>query len=206
MRVLDSIVIPTRRSGRRTPMNWKMSKRPRARRVMAAIGLAAALLVTSGRAVRAESGPPPTPNGLEGTWLVQVTLRNCTTNAALASFNSIVTFHAGGTISETTSSPGFAVGQRSPGHGQWVPERHHRFSQRMISLINFDTAANLPGTPGFDPSLPVTPGFFAGWATVTHTLRLSDADHVESSGTNAFYKADGTVYRTGCSTALSERF
>ena len=58
----------------------------------------------------------------------------------------------------------------------------------------FHTAQNLPGTPGFNPTLAVTPGFFAGWVTVAHTLELDDADHGTSSGTNAFYKADGTLY------------
>ena len=52
----------------------------------------------------------------------------------------------------------------------------------------------------------MTPGFFAGWVTVAHTLELGDADHGTSSGTNEFYKADGTLYRTGCSTAVAVRF
>jgi hypothetical protein len=52
----------------------------------------------------------------------------------------------------------------------------------------------------------VTPGFFAGWSIVTHTPELTDADHATSSGTNEFYKADGTLYRTGCSTAVATRF
>ena len=76
----------------------------------------------------------------------------------------------------------------------------------MVALILFDTPANLPGTPGFDPSKPVSPGFFAGWQTVTHTIRLTDADHLTSSGTNEFFKANGELYRTGCSTAVAERF
>jgi hypothetical protein len=75
----------------------------------------------------------------------------------------------------------------------------------MIALIGFDSAPNLPG-PGFNPALPISPGFFAGWSTVTHTVEMSDANHASSSGTNAFYKADGTLYRTGCSTAESVRF
>jgi len=76
----------------------------------------------------------------------------------------------------------------------------------MISLIAFDTAPNLPGTPGFNPSLPVSPGFFAGWQTVTHTVSLIDENHARSAGTNEFYKSDGTLYRTGCSTAAAQRF
>jgi hypothetical protein len=174
-------------------------------RIATVITLAGALLM-SGSVTWAQSNRGAGSNALEGAWFVRVTLRNCDTNAPLGSFNSLVTFHDGGTISETTSSPGFAIGQRSPGHGNWDFAGHHTYGQRMISLINFDTAANLPGTPGFNPALPVTPGFFAGWVTITHTLTLTDANHASSSGTNEFYKADGTLYRAGCSTAEATRF
>ena len=173
-------------------MKWKLS--------------IACVIVALGSALNAQSKESASPDGLTGTWLVQVTLRNCATNAPVGTFSSIVTFHRGGTVSESTSSPAFAIGQRSPGHGTWAANGHASFSQRMVSLINFDTAPNLPG-PGFDPSLPVGPGFFAGWATVTHTLQLTDADHATSVGTNDFYKAGETSpYRSGCSSATSTRF
>ena len=197
----------TRRSGGRTIMNWNTSKALGAGRAAAVLGLAGALLMTSGRTGSAQSNNSASKNGLEGSWFVQVTLRDCATNAQIGlPFNSLVTFHRGGTISESTSSQAFAIGQRSDGHGNWVSEGRHTFSQRMINLINFSTAQNLPGTPGFNPALPVTPGFFAGWVTVAHTLELSDADLGSSSGTNEFYKADGTLYRSGCSTAVAVRF
>lgn len=175
-------------------------------RGLAALYLAGILVMASGITGLAHTNESGRGQRLEGTWLVQVTLRNCATNASLGSFSSVVSFHAGGTLSETTSSPGFAIGQRSPGHGEWAFEGHRTYSQRMISLINFDTAANLPGTPAFNPSLPVSPGFFTGWVTVDHTVELTDRDHLTSSGTNEFYKADGTQYRSGCSTALATRF
>jgi hypothetical protein len=76
----------------------------------------------------------------------------------------------------------------------------------MVSLILFDTAPNLPGTPTFNPALPVSPGFFAGWQTVTHTLELTDPDHATSAGTNEFFRLDGQSYRSGCSTAIAQRF
>jgi hypothetical protein len=188
-------------------MNWNTSKAPGAGRAAAVLGLAGALLMTSGRPGLAQSNNSGSKNGVEGTWFVQVTLRDCPTNAQIGlPFNSLVTFHRGGTLSESTSSPAFAIGQRSDGHGNWTSEGNHTYSQRMINLINFSTAQNLPGTPGYNPSLPITPGFFAGWVTVTHTIEPTDSDHGTSFGTNAFYKADGTVYRTGCSTAVSVRF
>lgn len=142
-----------------------------------------------------------------GTWVVQVTLRDCTSGAPLRpAFNSLVTFHRGGTITESTAGHAFEPTQRTNAHGTWTRLPEGAYSQRMISLLLFDTPANLPGTPGFDPASPITPGFFAGWQTLTHTARMIDDDHSVSEGTNTFYKADGTVYRTGCSSAVAQRF
>ena len=144
---------------------------------------------------------------LAGAWVVEVTTRNCTTNAPTgAPFSSLVTFHGDGTISESAGGRAFAPGQRSPGHGAWTRLAGGQYSQRMIALVLFDTPANLPGTPGFDPAAPISPGFFAGWSVVEHTLRIEEDGRAVSAGTNAFYKADGTVYRTGCSTAVAQRF
>jgi hypothetical protein len=193
-------------SGRIT-MNWNsLRKIGKAGRVATIASIATVLLISSSGTGLANSSRPSSRNALAGAWLVEVTLRNCASGAPLGSFNSLVTFHDGGTISEATSSPAFAVGQRSPGHGNWAFEGHRTYNQRMIALINFDTAANLPGTPGFDPTQPVSPGFFAGWSIVTHTLKLTDRNHATSSGTNEFYKFDGTQYRAGCSTAVATRF
>ncbi len=174
--------------------------------VRTAAAAAAVLAMSSGGVALAHSGNSHDRNSLEGAWLVRVTLRACDTNASLGSFLSLVSFHDGGTVSETTTSSAFAIGQPSTGQGVWKFEGRRTYHQRMIALIDFDTAPNLPGTPGFNPALPVTPGFFTGWSTVTHTLQLTDADHGRSSGTNEFYKADGTLYRTGCSTAVATRF
>jgi len=164
--------------------------------------LSGALLTMSSRPAMAEGSA-----SLVGTWLVRVTLRDCTTNAPLGpSFSSLVTFHRGGTLSESAGSTAFAIGQRSSGHGTWSRDGGHTFNQRMVALILFDSAPNLPGTPGFNPAAPVSPGFFAGWQTVSHAIRLTDDDRLMSSGTNAFYKTNGELYRSGCSTAVGQRF
>jgi hypothetical protein len=198
MRVLDAgSAIPAGRSSGRTTMNWNRSKKLSAGRAVAVLGMAGVLLMSSGHIGLAQSEESASKNGLEGTWFVQVTLRDCASNAQIGPrFNSLVTFHRGGTLSESTSNRAFAIGQRSDGQGNWTFEGHHTYKQRMVNLINFDTA----------PNLPFSPGFFEGLSVVTHTLELTDADHGTSSGTNEFYKADGTLYRTGCSTAVARRF
>jgi hypothetical protein len=167
------------------------------RRVGAAVSLTVVLVTASGRLGMAQSSESAFGEGLAGAWMVEVTLRNCETGAAIGpAFHSLVTFHRGGTLSESAGSLAFAPGQRTSGHGEWSQNQGHTYTQRMIALILFDTPANPP----------VSPGFFTGWATVTHTIELTDADHFTSAGTNAFYKFDGTVYRTGCSTAVGRRF
>jgi hypothetical protein len=158
---------------------------------------------TAGAAQSANSG---SGSGLAGAWTVQVTVRDCSTNLPVgAPFNSLVTFHRGGTISEGAASLAFAAGQRTAGHGTWTRRSGSAYLQRMVNLILYDTPPNLPGMPTFNPALSVTPGLFAGWQTVTHTIRLS-GDEIVSSGTNAFYKSTGEVYRTGCSSAVGRRF
>jgi hypothetical protein len=190
-------------------MSCRTSHPRRRRRPFAVLAFAAALLATSAGALRAEpvaAGANAESAGLVGTWTIQVTLRDCASNAALGSFNSLVTFHRGGTISESAGSLTFEAGQRSAAQGTWARKGDNKFRQRMIALILFESPPNLPGTPTFDPSSPVSPGFRAGWQTVTHTIDVVDADHLTSAGTNAFYDATGAVYRTGCSTSVGQRF
>jgi hypothetical protein len=187
-------------------MKWKSLESPQVLRVAALLSLTGALLATSGGYAAAWANDSDSRPGLTGAWAVQVTPRDCTTDAQVApTVNSLVTFHEGGTLSESAGGGAFAAGQRSAGHGTWAHDRPHSYLQKFVALMFFDTPANLPGTPGFDPSRPVSPGFFAGWQTVTHRVRIVDADHLTSAGTNAFYKTDGTLYRTGCSSATARR-
>src|SRR6266705_963117 len=80
--------------------------------------LAGALLL--GTAITAKAQSEQSPNGLEGTWRVQVTQYNCATGATLPPFWSLLSFARGGVLTETTTSPGFLPGQRTPGHGVWI--------------------------------------------------------------------------------------
>ena len=156
------------------------------------MGVALVLLAASAASAQQSGAEART---VEGVWYVQVTIRDCATGVALApAVNSLVTFAAGGTLHESVGGGGFAPGQRTDGHGTWTHEGGQIYDQRFVSLINFATA---PG-PG--------PGFEAGWMKVHHTVEVIDADHIESAGTNSFYRLNGDVYRTGCSTATGTRF
>lgn len=159
-------------------------------RITAGLALGAALLLASPYAATADT------LSVEGTWLVQVTLRVCGSGSPLSSFNSLVTFGQGGTIAESPGSLGFLPGQRSPGHGTWSRLGPQTFSQRMVALILFGSAPNPPASPGFE----------AGGQMVTHTVELTSPDAFTSSGQNYFYRSNGELYRTGCSTAVGTRF
>ena len=189
-------------------MNWKTYKVRGGCRLAMVVLLAGAFLVASYGRAMAQSNESASSSGLVGVWMVQVTLTDCATGNPLpgAPFSSLVTYHRGGTVTESAGSLAFAIGQRSTGHGTWKQDGTQTYLQKMVALILFTTQPNLPGAPGFNPALPVSPGFFAGWSTVTHTASLVDADHVTSYGTNEFYKANGELYRTGCSTATAMRF
>jgi hypothetical protein len=174
-------------------MRWTVSTARYVRSaVMLSMGLGLVLSAASAASGQQSNAQAPT---VEGVWYLQVTIRDCATGVAVAPpVRSLVTFAAGGTLHESVGGGGFAPGQRSDGHGTWTHKGGQTYDQRFVSMINFATA---PG-PG--------PGFEAGWLKVQHTVEVIDADHIESAGSNSFYRLNGEVYRTGCSTASGTRF
>ena len=158
------------------------------------MGLAVASVLPAASAAGAQQSASQART-VQGVWFVQVTIRDCATGVALApAVNSLVTFAQGGTLNESVGGGGFAPGQRSDGHGTWTHQGGQTYDQRFVAMINFATAPG-PG-PGFEP----------GWIKVHHTVQVIDANHTESAGTNSFYRLNGEVYRTGCSTATGTRF
>lgn len=124
---------------------------------------------------------------LEGTWDVQVTIRNCNTGAVIRTFPSIGTFMFGGTMLDSTS--GIPQALKTPGHGGWshMNGNTYRFSFKSFS---------------FDPS-----GNPTGWTIIRHEANLnSRATEYESAGTAEVYDPNGNLIFTGCSTTTATRF
>ncbi len=124
---------------------------------------------------------------LEGTWDVQVTIRNCQTDAAIRTFPSIGTFMSGGTMLDSTSGTPQAL--KTPGHGVWshIGGRNYRFKFKSFS---FDASGN-----------------FTGWTIIGHEAHLNRrADAYESAGTAEVYAPNGNLIFTGCSTTTAKRF
>jgi hypothetical protein len=150
------------------------------------------LATTTGTALAQGSGA----RAIEGVWGMTITLRDCATGAPLGPpFRSLLTFHAGGTMSESPGTPQFSAGQRSPGHGVWSHSSGSTFSARFVAMLLFDT-----------PPTPPAPGFLAGWQVVGSTFTLVDANRLNLTATVQFFDLNRNPYRTACPTGSAERF
>jgi hypothetical protein len=127
--------------------------------------------------------------GIEGTWRVQVTLRDCNTGAALGNpFNSLLTFAQGGTLVETTSNPMFAPAERGPGHGVWSRVGRHSYTAASIAFITVNSA-------------------LVRVQTIRQTIQIDDnGNQLTADAKTEFTDAAGNPLPSGCATATGERF
>ena len=132
---------------------------------------------------------------LEGVWVVTSMPRDCTTGATLGPpVRSLLTFHQGGTVSESAALLLLAPGQRpGGGHGLWTHSGGQNYVERILSLIAFDSTN--------DP-----PTVRAGWTLSEQTITLANANNFTSAGRVAFYDTNRQFLRSLCSSRVGERF
>jgi hypothetical protein len=126
-------------------------------------------------------------NGLEGTWRVQVTVRNCQTGEAQRTFPALFTFAKGGTLSATTAGQPPALSTTTL--GVWRHKDDHTYSAVSESFI-------------FSP---------AGVWTQTHRLTRvieigNDADEFTDTIALEIFDTNGNLIVTGCGTSVASRF
>jgi hypothetical protein len=167
--------------------NFEMSPYWKLKKTAAALGLAAACLLSTGIA-NAES------EGLVGTWVVQVQLHNCETGATVGGpFISLLTFDRGGTMTETTSNANFYPAVRGPAHGVWketgVAGANHTYTSSQLALVTSD-------------------GVLTEGQTVRQTIVIgSDPNAFDTpSASVEFYSPDLKLLKSGCATAKGVRF
>ena len=151
------------------------------------LALAGLALAISCSAVLAPASGSTQGGRLEGTWDVQVSIRNCQTGVEIRNFASLTTFVFGGITIDTTS--GTPQAQRTPGSGIWshAGGNTYRFS---FKAFNFDPA-----------------GKFTGWTKIAHEATLdSNGSQYTSAGTSEVYDPNGALMFTGCSTTTATRF
>jgi len=158
-----------------------------------AAALAAFLFLTSSPVVtpllNAQPDESAFHHGLEGAWWVTVTLYNCSTGVKRPPFSSMLLFSRGGTLTETTSNPGFLPGQRSIGVGTWDRGEHGTYSAIDVAYIQFTGGA-----------------FTQGTQKLTHSITLDhDADAFTDEATVQFFDSTGAVLMSGCASATATR-
>jgi hypothetical protein len=155
---------------------------------MAVIALALLLTFT----VTANAQSSQSANGLGGTWRVQVQQQVCATGAPLGPvFQSLLSFHDGGTMSGTTSNPSFAPGQRTSDYGVWSYQGNQTYSAASEALILFNSAAPAP--------------FVRGSQRIAQQITVN-GDTFTSVATVQFYDASRNLYISGCAVATGVRF
>jgi hypothetical protein len=134
-----------------TKMNIRNSKSVHGVNLVSALALAVVLLATSG--LNAQEGNSESQGGrLEGTWRLQVSVKDCQTGVVQRTFPALLAFAKGGTLTVTTGgqppalfTPGIGVWRHTGGHiysavfeafafnpaGVWIAI--HRFT-RVIEL------------------------------------------------------------------------
>jgi hypothetical protein len=173
---------------------------------VAAMALMGTLVLGSGRTASARLSASPSGEDdsfrggmvLVGTWRVKVQPFNCQTNAHLGNpFASLLTFNEGGTLTGSTTNPGFAVAQRGPDAGVWERDGQRTYTAKSAAFLNFTTP----------PNPPFNPGFQAGTQTITQKIEFdSNPDEFTSDATTEFFDVNGNSYRKSCASAVAQRF
>jgi hypothetical protein len=127
---------------------------------------------------------PGPASRIVGTWRSEVALQPCGGGPTVAAFTTLVTYHAGGTLSDTNSSP---PALRSPGHGLW------RFVGNSQYRARFQMFLFLPG------------GEYDGYNDVQTKVILGGGNGNTSSVVVRRYNADGSLRAQLCGDGVGER-
>ena len=131
-----------------------------------------------------DAGLLPTPaNRIVGTWRSTVVLQPCGGGPTLPTAITLLTYHAGGTLTDTNTAPPTS---RSPGHGLWRYVSDSQYRGR------FQVFAFLPT------------GQYDGYTEVRTTVILS-GDSNTSSVVARRYNADGSLRVELCGNGSGER-
>lgn len=153
----------------------------------AVLVLAGMLVLGSRLTARAHSEDARSHNGLEGTWRVQLTVRDCQTGQAQRTFPALFAFAKGGTLTYTTA--GLPPGLSTPGYGIWRPTDDHTYSAVTEAFV-------------FSPV-----GAWIQTHRLTRAIELdNDADEFTDTVTLEIFDTNRNLIVTGCATSAARRF
>jgi hypothetical protein len=153
----------------------------------AALVLAGMLVLGSGLTARARAQDAESQNGLEGTWRVQVTVRDCQTGQAQRTFPALFAFAKGGTLTATTA--GQLPSLSTPNLGVWRHTDGHSFSAVSETFI-FGSA-----------------GAWTQTHRLTRVIEIGiDGDTFTDTIALEIFDTNGNLIVTGCGTSVASRF
>ena len=152
----------------------------------AALVIAGVLVLGSGLTAAAQSVNAESPNGLEGTWRVQLTVTDCQTGQVLRTFPALFAFAKGGTLSVTTAGQFPAL--NTTGLGIWKHTYRHSYSAVSEAFI-FNTA-----------------GAWTQTSRLTRAIKVSnDGDQFTDIVALQIFDTNGNQIVTGCGTSVGSR-
>jgi hypothetical protein len=156
--------------------------------VVVVLVLVGALLQSFGEDAAARSNRE---NRLQGTWRVQLNPRNCQTGAPLPSFNVLLAFHRGGTLTEVMNAQAFLPGQRSAGLGVWSHTQARTYKAVWDAFILFDSPTPAP--------------FKRGVQRLMWDFEV-DGDQLTIAASSQFFDTDGNPLFVTCASGTGTRF
>ena len=143
-------------------------------------------LLASGAPARAQSEDGGSHNGLQGTWRVQVTVRDCQTGAVLRTFPALFAFAKGGTLTATTA--GQLPSLSTPNLGVWRHTDGHTYSAVSEAFV-FSTA-----------------GVWTQTHRLTRAIEIGiDGDTFTDTIALEIFDTNGNLIVTGCGTSVASR-
>ncbi len=152
--------------------------------------LVGAIALTTGLAAAAGQAAAPTSNSqakqIQGAWIVQVSAFDCVTQAPVSSFQSLLTFAQGGTLTNVTT--GGNPAQRTTGLGTWAKAGGHSFTAVTTVFL-------------FSPA-----GVWVATQRLANTFELGSNPDELTGGTEAnFFDTHGNRFMTVCATVVGRR-
>jgi hypothetical protein len=123
-------------------------------------------------------------NSIVGTWVSEVTIRNCQTSAILANVKALNTFNQGGTMMEAGGGNSIT---RGPGHGTWDRIRGNQYRSVFMFFR-------------FNPD-----GTYAGFQKVRRLHTLNDGETLTTTAAFDNYNAAGVLLSSLCATETAVR-
>jgi hypothetical protein len=154
------------------------------RRIMGSllVGLASVTMLAATAAGQRTGG-----GRIQGTWDGQVTIRDCQTGYVIGGFESLTTFHQGGTMMDGVTNTPPAL--RTPGAGVWSQIGNNTYAFHF-KFFTFDAQNNL-----------------TGWRIVTQYATVDPTGNAFTSyGTADIYNPNGVLVLTVCPEAVGTRF